>query len=109
MKFFQQFLTATTQSAFAIFLEFYQSERHLRTDEFNIENPATKEQLSIRNAIFKKPNGDDIHYVEVLRHPMDADAKMQEWIEKRAFYKKNKFDSHGEANKVIWIDDLTIG
>ena len=110
MNFIQQFLAATTSSAFVIFLEFDYSERHLRVGEFTFENAATKEELTVRDAIFKNPlNGADVHYVELLRHPIGADAIMREWIAKRAYYEK-QYSSHvDENNKEIWIYAPTIG
>ena len=51
-------------------------------NEFILENTDTNEQLTVRNAIFEKPmNGDKIHYVQILRYPMGAEAKMWGWIE----------------------------
>ena len=48
-------------------------------------------------------------YVEVLRHPTGADLKMKEWIEKRAFFEKRYNSDEIEANKIIRIDNPTIG
>ena len=100
-------MTATTSSAFVIFLQFNLSEQHLRADESTIENATTKEQLTVRNGIFKWL-WTGIHYVEILRNPIGADAKMLEWIKERAYYEK-KFNGHDETNKVIWIYEPTIG
>ena len=95
-----------------ILLEFYFDKQHLRADEPPIQNAATKEQLSIRNAIFKKPgNEGEIQYVEIVRHPAGADVNMREWIKKRAYFVK-KYKNHptdGDEDQVIWIFFPTIG
>ena len=95
-------MSATNSSAFVIFLEFYQSS----VEEITIENATTKEQLTIRNAIFKKPNEDEVHYAEILRHPTGAN---QEWIGYRAYYER-MYNDEGEDPQVICIEsELTIG
>ena len=105
--FFQQFLAATTQSAFVILLQLKYAERHLRADELTLENAATKEELTVRNANFAwLKQGYDIHYVEIMRNPIGAE--MREWIEKRTYY-ENDFNNKIEANKMIWIYEPTVG
>ena len=79
----QNFLAATAPSTFAILIERHE---HNRADEFTFYNAATKEEFSVRNAHFIKPRYVNIiYYVEIMRHPKGADAKMRDWIEKRAF------------------------
>ena len=91
-----------------IFLS-YQFEQHNRTEEFSIENAATKEELAVRNAISEKPgHGGNIHYVEIMRYPTGADVNMREWIKVRANFEKN-FNGRGKGNKAIWIWDPSIG
>ena len=62
--------------------------------------------------------GDEIHYVEIVRHPIDADDKMRNWIKERAYYEeRNKRDDDKtkpfhEAERMIWIggwSSMTIG
>ena len=101
-------MLATTQSAFVCYLQF---DRHHRADEGTFENATTKEQLAIRNAQFKRPDGIIIHYVEIVRHPAGAEAKMREWIKGWAYYEARDKEAarDGEASKVIWIYGPTIG
>ena len=106
---FQQFLSATTQAAFVIFLQFKHEEQHLRTDELTIGNAATNEELTVRNAQFKWLKHDiDIHYVEIVRNSIDDKANIREWIKQRA-YCEEIYNYNGDDNKMIWIDQLTIG
>ena len=101
-------METTAQSAFVVLLQFKYTEQHLRAEELTFENAATKEELTIRNAQFKwLKHGIDIHYVEILRNPMGAGAKMRGWIEKRGNLEKKYNDP--DNNKLIWIDQLTIG
>ena len=96
---FQQFMAATTtSSAFVVYLQVcYMSLNHLlinyvppheRPAEFTIQNAATKEQLTLRNAEIETKANDGIfyYYVEVLRHPIGAEAKMREWVKEWAYY-----------------------
>ena len=107
---FQQFLAATTQSAFVIFLQFFRLQSHLRADELTFENEATNEELTIRNAIYEKPNGEIVHYVEVLRHPIGAEAKMRKWVKERAYFEQTYNSSNEiDSNKDIRICKPTIG
>ena len=75
-----------------------------------MENATTKEELTARNGMFKRPCLDDIHYVEIVRNPAGANANMREWIKKRGYYEK-KFDDRDDeyTNEAIWIDHPTIG
>ena len=90
---FQQFLSATTCATFVIFIDSSQLlEQHNRVEEFTIENAITKEKLTVRNDQAEWPElhgyGSDLHYVKIMRNPMGADARMQEWIEERAYYQQ---------------------
>ena len=98
-KFLQQFLTATTSSTFVCFLEFHPQRR--RANEFNYENANTKEQLTVRNTVFNFKYYDlkELHFVQILRHPVGATAKMQEWIKQRAYWEKID-ESHNHEDKV---------
>ena len=88
-----------------------------------MENATTKEELTVRNACFKNPAVEfeidiqhmeqtlieNIHYVEILRHPRGADVKMREWVKQMAYHEKKYTE---EANQVITIGGwtpLTIG
>ena len=108
-------MAATTSTTFVIFLQFDRGEQHIHMEEFNIENAATNEQLTVRNAIFGRPKGRNIHYVKVLRHSTGEDAKCREWIEDRAYYEKKygcDDDIVVEPNnegKHIWIEHPSIG
>ena len=77
--------------------------QQLPAEEFTIENAATNEKLSVRNAIFQKPmNGTDMHYAEIVRHPTGADAQIREWIKQRAYYEKDyssEIDGLGQYDK----------
>ena len=117
-KHFQQFMAATVQSTFVIFLEFFNFiDRDERAKEFTVQNPATNEQLSIRNAHFNKPfvqfgGHGQINYVEVLRHPIGADANMREWVKQRAYYDyKYDYQVRDKAEQVISLTgpSLIIG
>ena len=97
---------------FAIFLEFTRDDRNERAEEFTVQNTATNEQLAIRNAILDKQYWGRTEYMEVLRHPIGADAKIREWIEQRAFYTskyKYSWQKLDEAEQVISIASLIIG
>ena len=78
-----------------------------------MENAATNEQLGVRNAILELPEtekhqGLDIHYVEIVRHPAGADAKIRDWIEKRAYFEKI-YTENVEEEQQIMISWPTIG
>lgn len=104
-NYYQHFMAATTSSTFVVFLEFY--GHAYPTDKINLQNATTKEQLTIRDAMFKIPKQfERIRYVEILRHPIGAEAKLREWIEQRAYYEKIY---QGETEKIIWIAWSTIG
>lgn len=93
-------MTATTSASFAIFLKFnFYADRNKRAKEFTVQNVATNEQLAVRNI---KP-GNFVRYVEILRHPIGADANMRKLVKEWAF--------DGEAEQMIFIDgtSLTIG
>ena len=112
--FFQQFVAATSLATFAIFLEFfYTYDRKKRANElkeFTAQNPATNEHLAVRNAIFEKQAAGPVYYVEVLRHPIGADASMRELVKEWAIFEK-KYDFRGEQEQVISVagPSLTIG
>ena len=103
MLFIQNFLAATTQATFVIFIDPIPSSQQHHVDEFNYENATTKEQLTVRNAIFEKPGGNVIHYVEILRHQMGANATMREWIKNRAHYEKLYKVDGDEAEQIVRI------
>ena len=72
-------------------------------------NAATNEELTVRNAQFKWLKHDiDIHYVEIVRNSIDDKANIREWIKERA-YCEEIYNYNGDDNKMIWIDQLTIG
>jgi len=110
--FFQQFLAATSPSIFVIFLESSQSEQHNRAEKLTIQNAATKEQLVVRNVCFNTTWGFDVIYVEIVRHPIGACAKIREWIKKRAYYEKFYGRSYDETEQIISVErwePLSIG
>ena len=109
-------MAATTPSTFVIFLQSFHSEPegHVRVEKFTIDNAATNEQLTVRNAMFKMhpTSSNSIHYVEIVRHPRGAEAKMRDWVKGRAYYKNNYKDDDDEEldeEKLIWIKQPTIG
>jgi len=111
-------MAAATSSKFVIFLHFYYGEQHIRVEEFNIDNAATNEQLTVRNAMFKMHpvSSNSIHYVEILRHPKGADAKMRDWVKGRAYYEKKYKDGNDieveadmDVGRHIWINNPSIG
>ena len=58
--------------------------------------------MTVRNAIFELPPDPDdntpryLRYVEVLRHPVGAGAKIWDWIKKRAYYQKKYKDDDAD-------------
>ena len=99
---------------FVIFLEFNRDDRNERAEEFAVQNAATNEQLTVRNAHFYKSYWHNAHYVEVLRHPIGADTNMRELVKEWAYYEnKYKFpnEDRDEAEQVIFIagPSLPIG
>ena len=109
-------MAATTASTFVILLHFYYNEHNIRVEEFTMDKAATNEQLAVRNGIFERPEGYDIHYVEILRHPKGAETIMRDWIKKRAYYEKKYKDGNDieveadmDVGKNIWIEHPSIG
>ena len=110
---FQQFLTATTRSAFVIYIEHYLS-RHV-AEERTDPNATTNEQLSVRNAVFKAPMyREKIRYVEIMRYPTGAEANMREWVKRRAYFEQyvkwlHTRDEIDGEEQMIWIGLPWIG
>ena len=107
-SFIQNFLATTAPSTFVILIS---QPFHLpRVEEFNLENATTSEQLTLRNGHFKKAiNGKILfNYVEIMRHPKGANAKMREWLMQRAYYEK-KYNKDNKEMQVISIGWLNIG
>ena len=109
-------MAATSSATFAIFLEFAYFDANKRAEEFTVQNTATNELLAVRNAVFQ-PYWRNIHYVEVVRHPIGAEANMRELVKEWAYYER-KYTSNSnyynqvreEAEQVIFIaPKLTIG
>ena len=111
-------MAATAPSTFVILIDncitpWGQHPEH-RADEFNLDNATTNEQLTVRNGHFKKPKyGDILHYVEIMRHPKGANAKMRDWLKQRAYYEKKYQEGNKDDEKqVISLNTwprLTIG
>jgi len=109
-------MAATSSATFAIFLELDRDDRNKRAEESTVQNTATNELLAVRNAVFQQ-NWHNIHYVEVVRHPIGAEANMRELVKEWAYYER-KYTSNSnyynqvreEAEQVIFIaPKLTIG
>ena len=111
-------MAATTSSTFVIYLQLplgYHYYLFGRIEEFNIENATTNEQLVVQIACYdmELDPEDDVHYVELLRHPKGANAEIQEWLKERAYYEKShKYDL--DSMKMISIpryssSSFTIG
>ena len=85
-------------------------EQRNRIAEFKLENAATKEELTVRTACFKR-KWRDHYYVEILRHSKGAGAKMQEWIERRAHYEKmfSNYEYEAEQQLISIAGSLIIG
>ena len=82
-----------------LFIRYCEIYKYLAEEfEFKCENANTKEQLVARNEYYGKPVGweKDAHYVEILRHPLGAEAKMQDWLRERAYFEK-----YGDERQVI--------
>ena len=109
-KHFQQFSAATSPSTFIIYLQ-HALRQHQRLDaeERTLTNAATKEELTVRNAVFQA-GALPYHYVEIMRHPIGAEANMREWVKERAYYEKTwNPTAYGEEEQVIWINRPSVG
>ena len=100
-------MAALTPSTFAIILELNSADRNKRANELAVQNAATNEQLIVRYANFYH-----INYVEVLCHPIGADANMRERVKEWAYHEyKNNYKYDHQADQVISIarQSLKIG
>ena len=104
---FQHFRAAATPSTFAIRIDYLTAKPG---DEI-IENATTNEQLAIRHGYFDSQQHGTIHFVEILRHPMGADANLREWLKKRDYYENRYNNAQHEEERKIQISgyELTIG